>query len=86
MAPSFEDRLREIGSIHRAEIIKKEGLVVGLRQAIERLKKELAEAKRQQLTTRPPKCETCAYRVVATRVLEAEETAKSEGGLGDDRK
>lgn len=70
---TLRDKGRELISIAEGEIEKREITIVALRHEIERLKKELSEAKRQQLTTRPPKCETCAYRVVATRVLEAEE-------------
>ena len=82
----LRDLAREIVSVSEGELLQREQKILALRREVERLKKELAETKRQQLTTRPLKCETCAYRVVGMRVLEAEETAKSEGGLSDDRK
>lgn len=81
----LRDLAREIVSVSEGELLQREQKILALRQEVERLKKELAEVKRQP-TTRPPKCEACAYRVVGMRVLEAEETAKSEGGLSDGRK
>jgi len=71
--PGLNDRLREIASIVEGVILKKEAALVALRREVERLKKELAVARDQQLAVRSPKCEGCAYRVIALKSLEAEE-------------
>ena len=83
---TLRDKARELVSVAEGEIQKREITIVSLRHVVERLKKELAEAKRLQLTNRPPKCEHCVYRIVASKALKAEEAAKSEGGLSDARK
>jgi len=73
---TLRDKGRELISIAEGEIEKREITIVALRHEVERLKKELSEARNQRLNIRSDKCEHCAYRIVATKVLESEEKAK----------
>lgn len=73
------DKFRELQSICEGEIQKRETILITLRHEVERLRKELVEAKDQQLAVRHPKCEHCAYRIIALKSLkslESEEKAK----------
>ena len=71
------DKFRELQSICEGEILKKEATIVALRRELARVKEELAVIKDPRLAARSPKCENCAYRVVALKILE-EEKEKAE--------
>ena len=71
------DKFRELQSICEGEILKKEAMIVVLRCELEKVKGELAAVKAPRLAVRSPKCEGCAYRVIALKVLE-EEKEKGE--------
>ena len=73
---TLRDRARELASFAEGEIEKREVIVVALRREIRRLREELAKAKNQNLNIRPGNCEHCTYRVVAIKVLEAENDQK----------
>ncbi len=74
----LRDLARQIVSVSEAEINKREIIIVDLRHEVERLKKELAEARNQKLNIMPARCENCVYRIVGMRILEKEERAKNE--------
>ena len=73
---TLKDKARELVAIAEGEISRREGTIVALRREVRQLKEELAEAKDQNLNIRPPRCEHCAYRVIAVKVLEAEKKQK----------
>ena len=74
---TLRDLARQIVSVHEGELLQREKVILELRKALKKVKEELAAAKNRRLNIRPPKaCEHCVYKVVATKVLEAEEKVK----------
>jgi len=73
---TLRDKARELAAVAEGEIERREATILALRREIRQLKEELAEAKDQNLNIRPPNCDHCAYRVIAMKVLEAEEKQK----------
>ena len=80
---TLRDKGRELISIAEGEIERREATIVALRHEVERLRKELAEAKDQKMNIMPARCANCAYRIVGMKVLEAKEKvekgSRSEG-------
>ena len=66
------DKFRELQSICEGEILKKEATIVALRRELEKVRGEMATIKDPRLAVRSPKCQGCAYRVIALKTLEAE--------------
>ena len=82
----LRDLARAIVSVSEGEIERREIVIVGLRREVERLKKELSEARNQNLNIMPARCAHCVYRTVAMRVLAEEEAAKKAGARGSSLK
>jgi len=73
---TLRDKARELVSVAEGEIQRREVTIMVLKRELVRVKEELAAIRDPRLAARSPKCENCAYKVIALKALEKEETSK----------
>lgn len=73
---TLRDKARELVSVAEGEIQKREITIVALRRELAKTKEEMAAIKDPRLAARSPRCENCAYKVIALKALEKEEAVK----------
>jgi len=75
---TLRDKARELVGIAEGEFLKKEATIVALKRELARVKGELAAKKDPRLAVLSPKCEGCAYKVIALKALEEEEKVEAK--------
>ena len=75
---ALRDKARELVGIAEGAILGKEASIVALKRELARVKGELAAIKDPRLAARSPKCDGCAYKVIALKALEEEEKVEAK--------
>ena len=73
---TLRDKARELVSIAEGELQKREITIVALKRELVQVKEAMAAIKDPKLAVRSPRCEGCAYKVLALKALEKEEASK----------
>lgn len=72
------DKARDLVNCAEGQLLEKEAIILALRRELVKVRGELAAIKDPRLAVRSPRCEGCAYRVIALEALEKEEKVQEK--------
>ena len=78
---ALRDKARELVGLAEGQLLEKEGLILALKRELTKVRGELAAMKDPRLAARSPKCENCAYKVIALEALEKDEKVQAKWSI-----